>query len=210
MAKRTLASTWRNIERLLDQHARRDDDQKLAELNDLLIKVNSSSVVRALSTLFVNPHHGLEDASLRFALLEDNQPPPWKAMYREEDKCLYVNVLGVFDLRRECEKAREILLTPEARKSFQLYRFQAFLAELGKLPTQLLLFLVILEEAANARDISRVEKRGGETEASEGRAYLQLLWAFKELENFMKLNKGLDLRSEYGILWLESDWFVGR
>jgi len=210
MAKRTLTTTWRNIERLVQQHARREDNKKLEELNHLFGRVNNSNIVEALAALLINNHHGFEKTTLRFALLENNQAPPWKTKYVPEEDLLYVNVLGVFDFREECETARNILTTPEARKSFHLYRYNAFLAELTKLPNQYLLFILIFEELANVLNISRVEKRGGESEDSEGRYYLQYLWAFKELESFIKTNKGLDLRSEYGILWLESDWFVGR
>ncbi len=210
MAKRTLASTWRNIERLFEQHCRRSDDVKLDDLNDLLHKVNQTTVVEALATLLVNPYHGLEEATLRFALLPDRQPPPWKTSFSGEENRLYVNVLGVFDFRRECEEAQDRLATPEARRSFHLYRYHAFMTELLKLPTHLMLFLLILEKVADVQDVSRVEKRGGDAEENEGRAYLHLLWAFKELEQFIHRNKGVDLRSEYGILWLESDWFVGR
>ena len=210
MAKRTLTTTWRNIERLVQQHARRNDNKKLEELNNLFVRINNSNIVEALATLLINPHHGFEKTSLRFALLENNQPPPWKTYYSPEEDRLYINVLGIFDFREECETASRTLTTPEARKSFHLYRYNAFMAELAKLPNQLMLFLLIFQELANVLDISRVVKRGGESEESEGRYYLQYLWGFKELESFMKTNKGIDLRSEYGILWLESDWFVGR
>jgi hypothetical protein len=37
-----------------------------------------------------------------------------------------------------------------------------------------------------------------------------MLWAFKELENFFRSTTGVSLRSEYAILWYESDWFLGK
>ncbi len=212
MPKRTLTSTWKNIERLVEQHKRRLDNRKLEELNDLLVRVNKSSVVTALATLFVNPYHGLEETGVLFEPVSppENGEKLTKVYHVPEENRLYVNVLGVLDFRQECEEARENLATPEARESFYLYRHSAFLAELVKLPSRLLLFLLILEEVANVRDVSRVDKRGSSAEEPEGRAYLQLLWGFKELENFMYRNTGVDLRSEYSILWQESNWFLGR
>jgi hypothetical protein len=37
-----------------------------------------------------------------------------------------------------------------------------------------------------------------------------LLWAFKHLEAVLREVKGISLRSEYRILWYESDWVIGR
>jgi len=67
-----------------------------------------------------------------------------------------------------------------------------------------------MREVADLKRITDVEKKGGEIEAAVGERYLQLLWAFKELEAFFKRTNGLDLRAEFGILWLESDWFIGQ
>ena len=39
---------------------------------------------------------------------------------------------------------------------------------------------------------------------------MSLLWAFKELESFFSELNGLSLRSEYSILWYESDWVMGK
>ncbi len=214
MARRTLTTTWRNIERLIEQHRKRCDNDKLEELNRLLERVNKSSVVSALATLFINPYHGMEEAQLRFAPvpLPDIPQKGEKARFSPEENILYVNVLEVLNFRQECQESRDNLTSPAMRKSFHHYRYHAFLAELSKLPNQLLFFLLILEEVANVLNVASADKRkvGGEEENSEARDYLQLLWGFKELENFMRQHKGIDLRSEYSLLWQESNWFVGR
>ena len=210
MARRTLTGTWKSIERLVSQYDKTGDEKKLQALDDLILKVNDSKIVEALATLFISPYHGVEDVALQFANRLNGSFPEWRTQYVEENKIILLNPFGVFNFQKECEDAISVLNTPEARKSFLHYRRKAYLAELSKLPPRLMLFLLILDEVAAIRDITRIEKRGGESEVPEGKAYLQLLWAFKELEAFMRSNKGIDLRSEYGIQWLESDWFEGK
>ncbi len=210
MARRTLSGTWKSIERLVAQYDKSGDPKKLELLNELVEKVNVSKIISALTTLFVSPYHGVEDVKLRFAEMIDGAFPEWRVFFDQENKILLLNPFGVFYFIKECEEAVATLNTPEARRSFLHYRNKAYMVELGKLPSYMLLFLLILNEVAAIRDITRVEKRGGDSEVPEGKNYLQLLWAFKELEAFMRQNKGVDLRSEYGIQWLESDWFEGR
>jgi hypothetical protein len=210
MARRTLTGTWKSIERLVSQYDKSGDEKKLEALEDLISKVNDSKIVEALTTLFIAPYHGVEDVELRFAGRLNGRFPEWRTQYDEGNKKILLNPFGVFNFQKECGESIDVLNTPEARKSFLHYRRKAYLAELSKLPPRLMLFLLILNEVAAIRDITRIEKRGGEFEIPEGKSYLQLLWAFKELEAFMRHNKGVDLRSEYGIQWLESDWFEGK
>ncbi len=211
MARRTLSSTWKQFTRLHRQIEKTagPDPKRIGEFNDLVEKVNASRIGDALATLFVRPH-GLEEYNVLFAPAENGQFPEWKTCRNEEKNEIWVNVDGVFKFVEECHEAAAVLKTPEARQSFQRYRFQAYLAELGKLPARYVMFLLILREVAQVRKVTDVEKKGGEIEVQEGKIYLELLWAFKELENFFQRNNGLHLRSEYGILWLESDWFVGK
>jgi len=211
MARRTLSSTWKQFERLHRQYEQSacSDQRKLAEIDELVGKVNNSRIVDALATLFILPY-GLEEYRLQFAASETGKLISWGTRRDDEAHVIYVSVEGVFQFIRDCAEAVEVLKTPAARKTFQHYRFQAYLAELGKLPSRYILFILILREVAEARKITDVEKKGGEIEVAEGKAYLQLLWAFKELEAFFRRTNGMDLRAEAGILWLESDWFIGK
>ena len=211
MARRTLATTWSGFERLVRLHAKAAEKggSKLDAIDELVRKSNASRIVEALATLFVQPY-GLTDVTVKFAESEKGKFPEWQSDYDEENGIIWVNVLGVFQFLDECTKAVETLKTPEARKSFQDYRYQAYLAQLVKLPSRYVLFLLTLRQVAAAQRITDVEKKGGEIEVAKGETYLQLLWAFKELEAFFRRTSGLDLRSEYGMLWLESDWFVGK
>ena len=211
MAPRTLTSTWKNFEKLIRQYEKSDrtDEKKLDAIDELVSKTNNSRIVEALTTLFVRPY-GLEDVHVRFANRENDSFPDWYTHHDEEGGFLYVNVMGVFDFMKECMEAVERLKTPEARKSFKEYRFCAYLAQMSKLSSKFTLFLLILREVAAIRHITDVEKKGGEVEQAAGERYLQLLWAFKELEAFFRRTNGLDLRAEFGVLWLESDWFIGQ
>jgi hypothetical protein len=39
---------------------------------------------------------------------------------------------------------------------------------------------------------------------------MNLLWGFKEVERMYREMKGVNIRAEYGVLWYESDWYVGK
>jgi len=219
MSRRTLATTWSSFERLVRLHAKslaKTGDGKAAKgggkteaIDELIRKSNASRIGEALATLFVHPY-GMTEATVQFAESTKGKFPDWNTTYDENKGVIWVNVLGVFRFLDECAAAVETLKTPEARKSFQDYRYQAYLAQLGKLPSRNVLFLLILRQVAAAQHITDVEKKGGEIEVAKGEVYLQLLWAFKELESFFRRTSGVDLRAEFGILWLESDWYVGK
>jgi len=211
MARRTLATTWKNFERLHRQYEKggRADEKKRQAIDELVQKTNGSRIGDALATLFVHPY-ALDEYRIEFGGSEDGAFPEWAVTADEETQVMRVSPVGVMDFLAECLTAVETLKTPEARRSFQHYRYQAYMAELSKLPARFLLFVLILREVAHAKHITDVEKKGGEIEVAQGERYLQLLWAFKELEVFFRRTNGIDLRSEFGILWLESDWYVGK
>ena len=211
MAPRTLASTWKQVEKLAGrcQGAKSLKKVDVDALDDLLRRINESKIVDALGTLFVRNYQGMEEIQVRLATSTRNRYPEWTALYSAEDKEIVVNPVGVLQFASDCNAALEIMKTPVARETFQKYRYYAYLAELRKLPSVYLLFLLLLREVAKAREVTLVEKKGGGTEEVEDEAYMILLWAFKELEGFFASNNGLNLRSEYMILWYESDWITG-
>ncbi len=231
MAPRTLTTTWKNFEKLFRQYEKsgRSDEKRVAAIDDLVAKTNKSRIVDALATLFVTPY-GIANGKVVLVGTENGAFPEWRTRSEAPDKdkekdrsrandkpsdeteptTIFINVMGVFDFLIEAGEAIERLKTPEARKSFQEYRYTAYMAQMSKLPPKFILFLLIMREVADLKRITDVEKKGGAIEAAAGERYLQLLWAFKELESFFKRTNGLDLRAEFGILWLESDWFVGQ
>jgi hypothetical protein len=211
MATRTFASTWKQFEKLAKrvQDAKKPSRKDLKALDELGRRTNRSRIVDALATLFVRGYQGLEEFDVEFATSNGGGYPDWVANYEPDEKVIRVNPLGVYRFLLECDQSVETLKTSTARESFVTYRYQAYLAELRKLPAQHLLFLQLLKEVAKARQVTRVEKKGGGTEEVEDEAYMVMLWAFKELEYLLGRN-GVDLRAEYSILWYESDWFLGR
>jgi len=212
MAPRTLASTWKQYEKAYRGYERATAPRRteIEALNSLGRRVNRSRIVDALATLFVRPHPGMEEAAVRFFTQSDSEEfPPWATRFSPEENAILINPIGVFRFRQACSQAKEILRTPEGREDFAGYRRSAYLAELSKLPAHMVLFLLLLREVANARKISRVEKKGGEIELAEDEDYMNLLWAFKELESFYATS-GLGIRSEYRILWYESEWIIGK
>jgi len=212
MAARTLKSTWDRFEKLVRKYEETSPPcpDAVEALDDLSRKTNNSKIVDALASLFVRTYQGMEDAGVRFATSGDCGYPDWITTYSPEEKEIVVNPIGVCRFGQECEESVDALKTPVGRKDFQAYRYHAYLAELRKLPRSKLLFLQLLKEVANACEITHVEKKGGGLEDVEDENYMILLWAFKELELFFEESSGVSLRSEYRILWYESDWISGK
>ena len=212
MAPRTLSSTWKQYEKAIERYLAGNGSRTaaVAALNSLGEKANAARIAEALASMFVTPYPSMEEVTVRFLVTVDGaEYPEWPASYTEEVKALLLNPVGVSLFRQACEGAAEALKTPAARDGFASYRFRAYQAELAKLPMQLFIFLTVLDAVAKARRITHVERKGGEIEQSEHGEYLNLLWAFKELEAIYRTMSGLDLRAEFGILWYESDWIVG-
>ncbi len=212
MAPRTLSSTWKQFERLVGKYTAQPQpaDTATAQLDDLVRRTNSSKINTALSTLFVEPYPDMAEVSVLFAASGEDGYPDWTTTFSSQDKAILVNPVGVLKFCQKCQEAAEQLATATARENFLTYRYHAYLGELGKLPSQYMLFLLVLQEVANTRRITEVEKKGGGKERAEDETYINLLWAFKELETFYRANSGMNLRSEYGILWHECDWACGN
>jgi len=212
MAPRTLASTWKHIEKLstLYNEASPPKADEVKALDTLCRKTNGSRIVDALATLFVQSYQGLEDVSVEFATSSENEYPDWVACYSEEEQLVRINSVEVIQFRHRCDESVDVLKQPAGREDFYTYRYQAYLAELRKLPSSHHLFLLLLTEVAKARHITEVEKKGGGVEEIDDEPYMVLLWAFKELEAFYRDLNGANLRADYRISWYESDWFVGK
>lgn len=212
MAPRTLASTWRQFEKLAKSYLGdgAGNVKDTGQLQDLTQRVNKSRIVDALATMFLAPYAGLDEARIHFLDTEGQPYPEWDIEYDEATCTLLVNPVGVIRFALRCDDSFEKLTTPEARRDFETYRLKAYMAELRKLPCRLLLFTLILRKVAEILKVTEVEKRGGETEDVTDGGYMNLLWGFKEVERMYREMKGVSLRAEYGLLWYESDWYVGR
>ncbi len=212
MAPRTLASTWKQFQKLTRRYEKDvlEKGDYIDSIDNLSRRANSSGIVEALESLIVQQHSGMEEVGVRFFTSNGDDFPQWVTAYSSEEKQIQLNPLGLLKFQRQCDQALKILKTPVARESFQKYRYHAYLAELKKLPVQCLLFIHLLKEVARISEVALVEKKGGGIEEIEDESYMILLWAFKELEAFFVTNSGVNLRCEYGIRWYESDWIVGK
>jgi hypothetical protein len=216
MAARTLASTCNNFERII-VGSRRKKTTKVppAEaLSGLVDKVNASRITAALADLFVHPYSDMEEVTVDFrapeTLGEDGEPP---TEFQEDQQRILIDPVGVYRFREKCRQAGELLKTPEVRSSFLRYRLYAYLAELAKMPAHYMLIILLLREVASSREITRVVRKRGTVEVidePDEQEYMNLLWAFKELEAFYFSSNGLSLRAEYNVHWHESDWIASR
>ncbi len=210
MAPRTLASTWRQFEKLAKSYLSEGCATDGRQIRELAEKVNKSRIAEALETMFLVPYAGLDKTTIRFLEAGDGPYPEWDMRYDAAGDAIEINPVGVVAFVLGCDEAFAKLATPEARRDFATYRLNAYMAELRKLPSRLLLFILVLRKVAEILKVTEVEKRGGETEDVDDGGYMNLLWGFKEVERMYREMKGLNIRAEYGLLWYESDWYVGR
>lgn len=215
MAQRTLASTWSQYEKLAEAYIgeTKTIDEILPSLNNNAIKANQAKIGSAISKLFLTNYNDFENTSVVFYIHDDSEEaedyPRWCTEYNEETDEIIINPIGIFLFLEDCAAAEAQLTTPKVRRSFLRYRYFAFLTEIRKLPSRILMFMLTLQRVALTKKIADVETKGGVIEAADGEEYLTLLWAFKELETFLSNTNGINLRSEYKVSWYESDWSIG-
>ena len=230
MAPRTLSIAWKAYEKQSDAFLNETKalDKVVQDLNNNAKKSNSVKIGNAIARLFFLNYSDLENLPVKFYVHDESELaedyPVWPTKYidpipaqeaTEETEAIkgvpgymIINPLGIFDFINNCESAAQLLSTPKVRRKFMTYRYYAFLNEIKKLPSKLIMFLLILQQIAQIKKITDVETKHGIEEA-EGEVYLTLLWAFKELEIFLSTSSGVVLRSEYKISWYESDWSIG-
>jgi hypothetical protein len=230
MAPRTLSIAWKAFEKQADAYLNETKslDEVVQDLNNNAKKSNSAKIGHAIARLFFINYSELENLPVKFYIHPEDESsedyPLWPTRYvepilaqeaTEETPAIKavpgfmeINPLGIFDFINSCAEAAGLLSTPRVRRKFMTYRYYAFLNEIKKLPSNLIMFLLILQQIAKIKKITDVETKHGIEEA-EGEVYLTMLWAFKELESFLDTTSGVNLRSEYKISWYESDWSIG-
>ena len=208
MGKRTLASCWRQYEKLalayLDDH--KSNENILEKLTTLTQKTNADKIGNALLTLFVNPYTNL-CKTVEFTVENGEGIPEWQTQFDEEPCAINVHPVSVFRLIKEIG---HLSISELSEEDFLRCRHLNFLKEIGKLTPIYLLFLLVLQRVAYLLEVAHLEKRGGVIEIAEDESYHTMLWAFKELEIFIKKTYGLNIRAHYGISWYEAEWITGR
>lgn len=206
MGKRTLITSWRQYEKLSQSYLGSQENQEVIveKLDELTKKVNADKIGKALHTLFVVPFFK-RSKSVEFTNFYDIDIPKWQTLFEEETQIIKIHPLSLF---RFIHGIGELDL-PDKESNFIGCRNVSFLTEIEKLPSIYVLFLMILQRVAFILEIAHLEKRGGIIEIAEDESYHTLLWAFKELEGFIKKTYGVNIRAHYGIAWYEAEWITG-
>ena len=208
-AQKEVLMSWRQLEKLAAAYRRKPTSAAAAALDRR--QRRASEFTETLTTLFVRNHAALENASVAFRFSSDGVYPDWACEYNAEEQVFELNLVGVLAFQEECEQAQDTMKTLEGRENFSVYRLHAFLAEMRKLPSRLLVFLLLFHEKARILEVTQVERRRGARAAvdPDEDAYMRLLWAFKELESVVRVLDGSDLRAAQNITWFEAEWIIG-
>ena len=205
--------SWKSLERLSNAYLKKPSAETASALDRSMRR--SNAFLEALTVHYIRKHNGMENSSVVFKYSEDGQFPPWACLYDPEQQVFQLNPVGVLEFSRHCVQAKELLDAHGGRENFSVYRLNAFLAELRKLPTRFLPLLLLFQEKARILAITHSDKRragGAEPPAApeEEDAYLRLLWAFKELEEVIRNLYGMHLRTECQISWFEPQWILNN
>ena len=208
MGKRTLASCWKQYEKLSYAYldGQKDKEKLVEKLLLLTTKTNGDKIGNALLTLFVVPYINV-CKSVEFAVDLGGEIPESKTSFKEQDGIINVHPLSVFKFIKEIGQLK---LPTFEEEDFLKSRHLNFLVEIGKLTPIYLLFLLVLQRVAYLLQVAHLEKRGGVIEIAEDEDYHTMLWAFKELETFIRKTYGVNIRAHYGISWYEAEWITGR
>ncbi len=208
MGKRTLSSCWKQYEKLSQNYlaAEADDPAIFEKLSILTEKANADNIGAALHTLFVLPFTS-KCTAVEFTVDCVNGIPPHQTIVDEDEDIIRLHPISAVKF---IKTARNIDIAQKNDSDFIRSRHASFLAEIGKMNSIHILFLLVLQRVAYMLQIAHLEKRGGIIEVAEDESYHTLLWAFKELEIFLRKTYGLTIRAHYGISWYESDWITGR
>lgn len=211
MAKRTLASCWKQYEKLAKDFysSRQDTAEAGAKLQALTEKTNADGIADStLTPLFVRPYIAVP-LTVEFNMELENgvEVPKWITRFDGEKNVIYVHPLAFF---RFVDEIRHYKREELQSDDILHFRYIAFLMEIAKMPPIYILFLCVLQRVAFLLEVAHLEKRGGVIEVAEGENYHTMLWAFKELENFSRRTYGLNIRAHFGISWYEADWITGR
>jgi hypothetical protein len=209
MGKRTLASCWRQFETLSEayQTESKPRGEVVKKLTDLARKANADDIGKALSTLFVRPYIAVP-IEVEFTMeMPNGNTPDWVTRYDEDANKILIHPLAAYVY---IDRMRQVRLEQESQEDLVHWRYVTFLAEIAKLPSIHVLFMIVLQRVAYMLEIAHLEKRGGIIEIAEGETYHTLLWAFKETESFVTRTSGINVRAHYGLSWYESDWITGR
>jgi hypothetical protein len=206
MAKRTFATIWQQIEKLYFSF--KDGKKTRAELEqgvqDILDKPDVEKIILELGQLLMLDYEAFLDFDFKFKLAGDDPRFMRVSLYDSKKKIIYLDPVRVYefiDLLRDAEKLQG------AGADFEKYRKQSLMLELGKLPNKCILFMCILQQIAISGGYTHIGlSEIPQENLSDTALYQTLLWAFNELQKKLYILNGINIRTEFGITWHESDW----
>lgn len=207
-----LSGLWKRMDEIVQPFLAakvRERKEWQGQLADLLDEANGSPMPGAIAQSVVQPYLS-EEGEFSVAFMASGKDGFGKATawVDMEKKQVGIDPVGLYKLHAELSAAGVNLtknLEPDA-ESFERHRNLCLFREVAKLPRQYLIFLAVLPEIALAARIVAVEKRDGGYAESDSPAYLSMLWALKEFEQFYQRSQHRDLRADYGIIWHEGQW----
>lgn len=205
------STSWAQIERLSAAYRRKPGCDTAAKLDRCLRK--AAPFTDKITRFYVRSHAALVESSVVFCMSDGNGAyPDYACEYDPVENVFQLNTVGVLEFRDSCGQSEKLLVTSEGRENFAVYRLNAYKAELQKLPTQLLMFLLLFQEKARVLEVTQVERRRNAVKREDDKSnleYLNFLWAFRELEGMYHNLSGNNLRSDTRFTWFESEWVSG-
>ncbi|MBQ7649803.1 MAG: hypothetical protein IJS15_02530 [Victivallales bacterium] len=201
--------SWSQIKKLGLAYIKKPSPATAESLDKGLMR--SAEFLETIARFFVRRRQGLEDATVEFRLSDDGIYHGPACDYNPETQVFRINVIEVLKFQEYCQNAPELIKTPEGRGNgnFSIYRLNAYKAELRKLPDYLVFVLLLFQQVAQVLQVTYVEKRRTLPKQEidkDDLDYLNLVWAFLELEHVYRNLKGNDLRSDIKFTWFESEW----
>ena len=205
---RTLSTILKGLEKTYDSlmEGRMEEEEAFAYVEDLITKEDVREIIEELGQILTLDYDAFSEVELRLASPRDLDWDGLPTSYDSKVKEIYFHPFRFYRFVEEANQYGEIL-DEEDTEDFELYRRNAFIAEMSKLPPKCLLFLCILQQLAASQGLTHIGLTDGPNIAEDVVAYYQTqLWAFCELEKKLYKMNGVDVRTQYGVTWHESEW----
>lgn len=207
----TLTGFWNRLNQLAPSYLNalpNVNKEILDKINSMLKEVNSSPLPKLIADNFIKPFFEKEGITIFFSGDENGTFGNWTARLIKEKNFLKIDPVGLHIFSRRLEEDKTGLPELSRTADFAKYRSLSLNKEIKKLPEEYLIFIAVLKEVAEIKQIAAVERSkdipsDAEEDAS---SYLYLLWALKQFEEFYRKVQNRNLRSEYGIVWHEGEW----
>ena len=174
------------------------------EITSFTTEVNSSNLPVLINENFVKPYFKEKEMTVKFTGDDNGTYGNWHVKVILAENIVKIDPVGLFVFSNKFKNPSGYI-KPSDKENFPKVRLLNFLKETGKLPEQYFMFLGVLQEIVFANQIFAVENKEAFPNKDNGE-YFSLLWAVKQFEEFYQKIQVRSLRSDYGIIWHESEW----